>query len=422
MQTGTPPSEATRNGILTTLGATVGLALGPSVIANLTVTGYIPAIEREFGWLRSDVSFAFSLVAYMIVAVSPLQGFLVDRFGSRRVVLTSIPLFSLSLAAIYFTPANMYVYYLLWAIVPVAGLGLWPLGYLQAVTPWFDRKLGLALGCANAGIGVGSLALPFLVITPMIAAYGWREAVVVIALLVLFISWPVVAYCVREPSAADIAARKHSAAAKSFGLPLREAAREPTFWMLNLGFFLLGVTATSLVTQQVPLLRDAGWTAAETTQLQITFAFGLLFARVAVGFVIDHIFAPRVMTTVSIGGAVACVLYALYPDLGYISALLIGFLLGAEFDVLAFLIKRYYGNVAYGRVYGVIFGVFYLGSAVGIWGLPKLRELSADLSYDNGLYAAAVILLVSAVLMAFMPKYRYAAGHSAAPAAAPQRA
>jgi hypothetical protein len=50
--------------------------------------------------------------------------------------------------------------------------------------------------------------------------------------------------------------------------------------------------------------------------------------------------------------------------------------------------------------------------------------MSADLSYDNGLYAAAAILLVSAVLMSFMPKYRYAAGHSAAPAAgpAPQRA
>ena len=96
---------------------------------------------------------------------------------------------------------------------------------------------------------------------------------------------------------------------------------------------------------------------------------------------------------------------------------MIGFLLGAEFDVLAFLIKRYYGNVAYGRIYGVIFGVFYLGSAVGIWGLPKLRELSADLSYDNALYAAAAILLASAVLMAFMPKYRYAAGHAAQPAA-----
>ncbi|HJR70598.1 MAG TPA: MFS transporter [Gammaproteobacteria bacterium] len=419
MQTGTPPSEATRNGVLTTLGATVGLALGPSVIANLTVTGYIPSIEREFGWLRSDVSFAFSLVAYMIVVMSPLQGFLVDRFGPRRVVLTSIPLFALSLAAIYFTPANIYVYYLLWAIVPIAGLGLWPLGYLQAVTPWFDRKLGLALGCANAGIGVGSTFLPMLVLGPIIASTGdWRLAVLAVAALVLFVSWPVVAYCLREPSVADVAARKLTAAARSFGLTFRQAVREPTFWVLNLGFFLLGVTATSLVTQQVPLLRDAGWTVDETTRLQTTFGFGLLFARVAVGFIIDHVFAPRVMTTVSIGGAAACVLYAMYPEFGYVSAILIGFLLGAEFDVLAFLIKRYYGNAAYGRVYGVIFGVFYLGSAVGIWGLPKLRELSADLSYDNALYAAAAILLASAVLMAFMPKYRYAAGHSAAPPAA----
>jgi sugar phosphate permease len=161
------------------------------------------------------------------------------------------------------------------------------------------------------------------------------------------------------------------------------------------------------VSQQAPLLQDAGWTPTETAQLQTTFGLGLLVARVVVGYIIDHMFAPRVLTTVSIGGAIACVLYAVYPDLGYISALLIGFLLGAEFDVLAFLIKRYYGTIAYGRLYGVIFGVFYLGSGIGIWALPKLRELSIDKSYDNGLYAAAAILLVSAVLMAFMPKYRF---------------
>ncbi|MGV3590379.1 MAG: MFS transporter [Gammaproteobacteria bacterium] len=414
MSSTTATSEASRQGILTTFGAMIGLALGPSVLANLTVTAYITPIEQEFGWLRSDVSFAFSLVAYMIVAVSPIQGMLVDRYGPRRVVLTSIPLFALSLAALFFTPNNIYIYYLLWALVPIAGLGLWPLGYLQAVAPWFERKLGLALGCANAGIGVGSTFLPMLVIGPLIAAYSWRHALLGLALLVLFIAWPVVAYCLREPTAADNAVRKLTSASRSFGLSFQQAMREPTFWMLNAGFFLLGITATSLVTQQVPLLRDAGWTAEEATRLQTTFGFGLLFARIAVGFIIDHVFAPRVMTAVSIGGAVACILYAVNPDLGYVSALLVGLMLGAEFDVLAFLIKRYYGNAAYGRVYGVVFGVFYLGSAVGIWGLPKLREMSADLSYDNGLYAAAAILILAAILMLFMPKYRYAAGHAAA--------
>jgi MFS family permease len=411
--TTTNTSEASRNGILTALGAMVGLALGPSVIANLTVTAYITPIEKEFGWSRVDVSFAFTIVAYMIVVMSPLQGLLVDRFGARRVVLTSIPLFALSLAALYFTPANMYVYYLLWALVPIAAIGLWPLGYLQAVTPWFDRKLGLALGCANAGIGVGSTLLPMLVLGPIIAAYGWRSALLTLSGLVLFVSWPVVAYCLRAPSAQEAAARKSSVASKSFGLSFQQAMREPTFLMLNLGFFLMGITATSLVTQQAPLLQDAGWTPVQTAQLQTTFGFGLLFARVAIGYVIDHIFAPRVLTTVSIGGALACILYATAPNYGYVSALLIGFLLGAEFDVLAYLIKRYYGNLAYGRIYGVIFGLFYLGSGIGIWGLPKIRELSAGHNYHNGLYVAAAILIASGAVMAFLPKYRFNVGAEA---------
>jgi len=148
--------EVTRAGILTTLGAVAGLALGPSVIAVLTISAYIQPIEKEFGWSRVQVSLAFTLVAYMIVLVSPLQGWFVDRYGPRRTVLTSIPLFGLSLAALYFTPNNLYMYYLLWALVPVLGLGLWPLGYLQSVSCWFDRRLGFALGCANAGIGLGS--------------------------------------------------------------------------------------------------------------------------------------------------------------------------------------------------------------------------------------------------------------------------
>src|SRR5690606_19354193 len=113
-------TDSNRKGMLTAFGAMVGLAFGPSVIANLTVTAYITPIEQEFGWLRSDVSLAFSIVAYMIVVVSPLQGMLVDRFGPRRVVLTSIPLFALSLAAVSFTPQNQMVFYALWALVPIA--------------------------------------------------------------------------------------------------------------------------------------------------------------------------------------------------------------------------------------------------------------------------------------------------------------
>lgn len=408
--TSTPAqSEMSPGGMLTVLGSTIGLAFGPSVIAVLTIGLYIPSIEQEFGWSRVQVSFAFTIVAYLIVVVAPIQGLLVDRFGPRRVILTSIPLFAASLAALYFTPAHLPTYYLLWALVPVFGLGLWPLSYLQSVTPWFDRKLGLALGFANAGIGIGSTLLPLVVLGPVINAYGWRHALLAVAALIVTVSWPIVWFSLREPLPAGVSGRRLATSA-STGLAFRDAVRQPTFLVLNIVFFLLGLTATSLVSQQVPLLRDAGWTAAETTRLQTVFGFGLLFARIAVGFIIDYIFAPSVMMAASTGGALACLLYAWYPEAGagaYTAALLIGVLLGAEFDVLAFLIKRYYGFAAYGRIYGVIFGVFYLGSGLGITGLAWIRQASASQSYDNGLYVAAVVLAGSTVLLAVLPGYRF---------------
>jgi MFS family permease len=415
-------SEASDSGILTTFGAMIGLAFGPSVISTLTSSLYITPIQTEFGWTRVQVSLAFTIVAYMVVLMSPLQGFLVDRFGPRRVILTSIPLFGASLAALYFTPPNLTVYYVLWGLTPVLGVGLWPIAYLQAVTPWFDRKLGLALGCANAGIGLGSTLLPILVIRPMIASYDWRHALLALSVLVVFVSWPAVAYCLREPAAADTAAAKQRAAQRAFGMPFAQATRDPTFIVLIVVFFLLGLTATSISSQQAALLNDAGWTQKETGALVSTFGFGLLFARVAVGFVIDHVFAPRVMMTVSIGGALACVLYATHPEFGYVSALLVGFLLGAEFDVLAFLIKRYYGSVAYGRIYGVIFGVFYLGSGIGINAFASLHDAYGN--YHAALYAAAGVLVASAVVLLLLPKYRYSVGarDTASTAPTPQNA
>jgi MFS family permease len=229
--------------------------------------------------------------------------------------------------------------------------------------------------------------------------------------IVLLVSWPAVFLMVREPSKTDHMAA-HRAVQKAFGIPFKDALRQPEFYVLNVAFFLLGLTATSLVTQQSPLLVEAGWTPVEAGFIVSLFGFSLLVARVFVGFIIDHIFAPRVMTIVSLGGAVSCTLYAAYPDAALVSAILLGLLLGAEFDVLAFMIKRYFGNVAYGRLYGVVFGVFYLGSGLGIAGLSTSRQIFGN--YDAGLYIAAGVLMVCAALVFLLPRYRYAPGDDVA--------
>jgi MFS family permease len=391
---------------MTTIGSTIGLAFGPSVIAVLTVSPFLQPIEQEFGWTRVQSSLAITIVSYMVVLMSPLQGLLADRFGPRRVILTSIPLFALGLAAFYKLPNSLFAYYALWTLIPILAVGLWPIAYLQAVTHWFDRRLGLALGCANAGIGLGTFIVP-LIVTAFLTLYDWRMAFLGLGAIVLLVSWPAVFFLVREPSKTDHLAASR-AAQKAFGIQFKDALHQPVFYVLNVAFFMLGLTATSLVVQQSPLLVEAGWTPVEAGFIVSLFGFALLVARVFVGFIIDHVFAPRVMTVVSLGGAVSCALYAAYPDAAVVSAILLGLLLGAEFDVLAFMIKRYFGNVAYGRLYGVIFGVFYLGSGLGIAGLSTSRQIFGN--YDAGLYIAAGILTVCAALVFLLPGYRYAAG------------
>ena len=153
----------------------VALAFGPSTIAVMSLGLFIPSLEKDFGWPRTDIALATTIVSYMIVIVSPLQGYLMDRYGARRVMLPSIPAFALGIASLSLIPPVHWVYYTAWVIVPVLGIGLFPLAYLRTVGTWFTRRLGLALGLANCGIGIGGSVIP-LIAGGLIAAWSWRRA------------------------------------------------------------------------------------------------------------------------------------------------------------------------------------------------------------------------------------------------------
>jgi predicted MFS family arabinose efflux permease len=397
-----PRSELSLDGVATTTAAAVGLSFGPSVIGVLSFGVFIRPIEEAFGWSRVDVSLAVTVISYMVMLVSPIQGMLVDRFGPRRIVLASIPVFAVSVALFYFMPSNLAAFYVLAALLPLAGIGLWPLSYLQAVSRWFDRRLGLALGIANAGIGLGSTLVP-LIATAILVAYGWREMFLGLAAVVLFVTWPVAYFGLRESASNERAAN----AASSFGLSFSESVRQPSFRILVAVFFMLGLATTALVTQQAPLLIDAGWSPARAAAVMSTFGVAVIVARIGVGLVIDHVFAPFVMLTITAGGALACVLYATTPDYAFVGAALVGLLVGAEFDVLAFLIKRYFGTAAFGKLYGTIFAAFQLAAGIGVAGLSMSQERFGG--YGPGMLTLAGALVAAAILQAFFGPYRYAA-------------
>ncbi len=393
-------------GAWTTLASVAGLAFGPSAIAVLGFGVFVRPLEAEFGWTRTQVSLASVIISWMIVLVSPLQGILIDRFGARPVVLASIPAFAAGIAALYLLPDNLAVFYLMWVIIPVLAIGLWPLAYLRAVSTWFDRRLGLAIGIANAGIGIGSALVP-LIAGSLIAAYGWRSGYLGLAIIALVVTWPMAWLFLREQPASATATTANAAAAPAFGVTFKEAARTRTFWLLGGAYFFLGVINTALITQQIPMLIDSGITPQAAAFVQSIFGIAMMVGRLGTGYIIDRIFAPRVMIVVALGAAAACAMYGVGVSGGmvYVCACLIGLVVGAEFDVLAFMIKRYFGMIAYGRLYGVIFAIFQFGAGIGAAALPISRGYFG--SYTPGLYSFGIILVLSALVFSRLGAYTF---------------
>lgn len=385
------PTPTTR-GIAATGAASIGLVFGPSTMLVFSFGVFIAPLSAAFGWTRPSVAFGSTIIALTIMLVAPLQGWLVDRFGGRRVVLTSIPLFAAGLFLMSRMGGDIRVFYLLCGLLPVLGLGLWPTSYLRVVSGWFERRLGMAIGIANGGIGIGAALVPVLA-TAVMGRGGWQDAYLGLALVALLVTWPLNWLFLRE-STGPALGRATAGAAPD--MAFRDILRTRSYRLLLIGFFLSGIISVGLIVNQVPLLIDGGISPERAAAAQATFGIALLVTRFLTGVALDRVPAPLLMGTVCVGGLAACLMYASgVNDVSLVlGPLLIAGVIGAEFDMLSYVTKKYYGIASFGRAYGVVYAVFQLGAALGATALPLSRQHLG--SYAPGLLAYAAILAAAA--------------------------
>ncbi len=392
----------TAAGWRTAMASALGLAVGPSVLTVMAFGAFITPLHREFGWSVPAIGTAASLLSITVMIISPVQGYLVDRYGGRRLILCSSPVFGLSLMAMYFLPGDISVFYLAWALVPLCGLGLWPVSYLRLTAGWFERRLGFALGIANSGIGVGTVLVP-LITAGLIGAFGWRVAFVGLGALAL-LAFPVAYFLLAEPSPRTTGVQTH-------GDTLRTAVTRRPFWLILAAFFLLGLVGSSVTVYQIPMLVDAGVPDGVANLVPVALGVALVVARIATGWLLDRFPAALVMGVNLAGGIVAVLLFAAGPNVvtGLLAAALAGLLIGSEFDVLSYLVPRHFGRLSYGKVYGITFSVFQIGGAIAAWAVGVVRDTYG--SYTPAMLTLAVLCLVCAGLFLSLGPYRYEAAH-----------
>lgn len=374
------------------------LVFGPSAILVTGFGAFARPLAREFGWSPAAIVSAAILLALVIMVVSAVQGVLIDRFGARRLILWSIPLFVAGLVAMAWQPSDIRLFYAAFVIVPFLAIGIWPVSYMKLTGSWFSRHLGLALGTANAGIGLGAI-----VVTPvaawMIAHHGWRAAYLVLAVLALT-TLPVAWMFVRGAGVE----RSVGLDPPSWSMPWRD--RELV--TLVTGYLLIGITGTGLLTNLLPMLMATGFSQPAAVLGMTLFGITSLLGRFISGMLLDRFSARRVILAFTAISAIGLIIFACgltgWPIL--VAVIAFGLLSGGEFDVLAYCARRYFGVAVFGRAYGLAFSGFQLGAALGAGGLAW--SLAATGSYRAGLCGMALSQVLALATFARLGPYRHA--------------
>jgi predicted MFS family arabinose efflux permease len=387
---------------LTVLAGMVGLVLSPSPLTVLCFGVFVGPLRDEFGWTLGQTTLAATLITYTLVLISPLQGYLIDRFGSRRFIILSIPLFTAAFASLYFLPNNLSVFYALWVLITLCSLGIWPLSYLRATASWFDRRLGLSLGITNSGVGIGNVIVPPLA-SLWVAEYGWRLAYVMLAGLAIVLTLPLNLAWLKDRPADGQASHEHDTSGSSFAI----AWRSPTFATIAMVFFLMGGTGSGLFVMQVPMLIEAGMKPTSAAGMISVIGLAMIIGRIGTGYLLDLFHASRVLMSLFLAASLAAAIYAvgITPARAPVAAVLLGLGIGAEFDGLSYIIPRYFGRDAFGKIYGAVFGIFQLGSGAGIAAIGFSRDRLG--SFRPSMWAFCGLTVIAAVVIGRLGPYRY---------------
>src|SRR5262245_32988842 len=382
----------------------IALTAGP-ILSTATFGIFVKPLAETFGWSRSAISLGFSIVAGFASLAAPVVGWLADRFGPRKVILCAALVFGSGLLSFVSLSASIWHFYGLSLFTALGGIGLTTIPYATAISRWFVRQRGLALGFMGVGVFVGGMFAPPLV-TYVITHWGWRWAYVALGLLVWRIILPVIGlFLVESPQQlglrpdGDVEDTKALVASALPGADSRdstfaEARQALPFWLMAVSFSLLSATIHGCLTHLAPLLTDQGLSVQQAAAALMLFSAMGALGRVTTGYLLDRL-PPRVVATSYFLAVVLGLLAALGSSderLAWLFAAMLGIGFGAESDLMPYLTARYFGLKSFGEIYGWIFGAFAFGAVLG----PFLMGWIFD---TTGSYQLALLILIPATAL-----------------------
>ena len=393
-------SKEFQRGWFVILASAVGVGVGLTGLPFYTFGVFINPLEEAFGWSRSAIAAGLMVVNAGTLLLSPLVGWGMDRFGVKPIAVPSLVGLAIGLFSLSFAGPTLLTFYLAWLVVAVLGIGTTPLTWTRAVTARFDGMRGLALGLTLLGTGVASMLGPQLV-QQAITSGGWPAGFRAMAIFVLLVAVPLAFF--------GLPSRSKSVSGESgavlTGVSFGEAVRKPAFYFILAGIFfaILGQSASTV--HFIPLMRGRGVDPAYAAQMMFALGLSVIVGRICVGLLLDRLHAPLVARVCLLMPALALALLYFNSDISiaWVAIILLGLAAGAEVDLLAYLVGRYFGLRSYGKIYGVMLSGFALGGGLG----PMLAGAAFDISgnYNVAMICGMLIFAAAALLLGATGRY-----------------
>lgn len=331
--------------------------LGFGIFAITTVYPFI--IETFPHWSRQTVFLPTTALILTVMVLSPVTGWLVDRFSIRK--LFAIGIVIQTIALWLFSRVQTPFEYVATAVLLGVGMsGVTILPNQVLISRWFHQRVGLVNGVILGATALGAAIAPP-VITRIIAASDWRTAFAWMALAAGTVPLVVVALVVRDrPQALGLEPYGVAPAPVGGGgvggdITVRQAARTNTFWIFGAAIFFAGMPCYSYNKHILVHLTEMGYSAVTAADFKGLFFFVAACARLSFGWLCDR-YDRRAMFLLHVGfiaaGYPLLLLVESYPLLLVPCLVIIGIGYGGLLPAVPILSTHYFGRTHLGTILG----------------------------------------------------------------------
>ncbi len=389
----------------TQVAATSFLAL--FAIVGLALYGlpfYYDFMVKDFGWSRATVT---SGNAYSKLIIGPVFGFLagwiVDRFGPRRMMIAGILMAGTALVGLssIATVGFFYFFYLFNALGYVCG---GPLPNQVLLSRWFGKGRGKAMGFAYLGIGLGGALVPKLShwLTQM---FGWQGALRALGILVIAVALPMAFFIKEDPGT------KSDTPQSTPPVSILGVLKSWPFYLLAIGS-MCSIGAVGGTYQNLKLfltgdlfrgLSTAEAQSAAANVLSLVLVSSLV-GRLLMGWLADRFPKKYVMLLIYliVGCSIPLLFFASSMPVLYLFAVLFGIGLGGDYMIIPLMAAELFGVKVLGRLMGVVLTADGVAEALAPMMVATTRDSTG--SYATGFTLLMALGLIGSLAVAFLPK------------------